>query len=188
MTKQAAILSPTKEQQALKECRSARERVILLLSIKAGLRAVEIAGLKWGEIDFEGGCLWLKTTKGGKPRRVPMAAALIDALAAYKAERGDLADPDGPVLTNQHQDRGAPLTANAVTVWLRYFYERRMDWTGFSSHSGRRTFVTRAAKAISAAGGTLKDVQRMVGHTDIRMTARYIEADEDAQKRVVDMI
>jgi integrase len=79
------------------------------------------------------------------------------------------------------------LTANAVTVWFHRFYAG-LGWERFSSHSGRRTFATNVARNIIQAGGSLKDLQTLLGHADLSTTAKYIEASEDAQKRVVDMI
>lgn len=59
---------------------------------------------------------------------------------------------------------------------------------GCSSHSGRRTFITNAARTISTVGGSLRDVQMLAGHRALSTTQRYIEADVDAQKRVVDLV
>ena len=59
---------------------------------------------------------------------------------------------------------------------------------GCSSHSGRRTFITNAARTISTVGGSLRDVQTLAGHRALSTTQRYIEADVEAQKRVVDLV
>ena len=59
---------------------------------------------------------------------------------------------------------------------------------GCSSHSGRRTFITNAARKISTVGGSLRDVQMLAGHTNLRTTQRYIEANAEAQVRVVGLL
>jgi integrase len=59
---------------------------------------------------------------------------------------------------------------------------------GCSSHSGRRTFVTRAARIVHKAGGSLRDVQLLAGHRSIQTTQRYIDGDSDAQRKLVSMI
>ena len=59
---------------------------------------------------------------------------------------------------------------------------------GCSSHSGRRTFITETSKKISTVGGSLRDVQMMVGHSSLQTTQRYIESDSESQKKVVDLL
>ena len=58
---------------------------------------------------------------------------------------------------------------------------------GCSSRSGRRTIITDAARTISTVGGSLRDVQMLTGHSALSTTQRYIEADAEAQRRVVDL-
>jgi site-specific recombinase XerC len=54
--------------------------------------------------------------------------------------------------------------------------------------SGLRTFITETSKRISTVGGSLRDIQMMVGHSSLQTTQRYIEADSDSQRRIVDLI
>lgn len=49
---------------------------------------------------------------------------------------------------------------------------RHLGFVGCSSHSGRRTFITNAARKISTVGASLKDVQELAGHTNLRMRCR----------------
>jgi integrase len=60
---------------------------------------------------------------------------------------------------------------------------------GCSSHSGRRTFITNAAQKIIHIGRSiLRDVQMLAGHSNIRTAQAYIEANPDAQVRIVELI
>ncbi|WP_253278846.1 site-specific integrase, partial [Roseobacter sp. HKCCD7390] len=52
---------------------------------------------------------------------------------------------------------------------------RDLGLLGCSSHSGRRTFITNAAKKITDVGGSLRDVQYLAGHTSLHTTERYID-------------
>jgi integrase len=78
------------------------------------------------------------------------------------------------------------MSLGAVTVWFHRLYAD-LGFAGASSHSGRRTFVTKCAKNIIAAAGSLRDVQELAGHASLQTTQRYIEGDTDAKRRVVDL-
>jgi site-specific recombinase XerC len=75
----------------------------------------------------------------------------------------------------------------AVQVWFHRLYNDELGFKGASSHSGRRTFVTRCAKKIIEAGGSLRDVQELVGHASLATTQRYIQGDTEAKRGVVDL-
>ncbi len=165
-----------------------RDHVMVLLSFKAGLRPCEIAGLTWpmvlrldGKlsplIDVSGGI-----AKNGHRRQIPIHPDLKFALGCLHAERGR--PSDGPVIRSE---RGAHMTARSVVNWFRATYAV-LGYAGCSSHSGRRTFITRSARLLSRTGGSLRDIQELVGHRDLGTTQRYIEGDRDAQRRLVRLI
>jgi integrase/recombinase XerC len=168
-----------------------RDRVMFLLSIKAGLRGKEIASITWAMVtDAEGEiadviALENRASKGkGGGRHIPMHPDLRAALIALHRDRGQKARPDMPVI---HSERDRGLSAAAVVVWFHRLYAG-LGMVGCSSHSGRRSFITRAARKISEVGGSLRDVQQLAGHSSLGTTARYIEADHDAQRKVVALI
>ena len=183
MTTKARTLSDSRIREALEAASTTRNKLIFMLSIKAGLRACEISGLRWEDIDWEDRTMQLKVTKGSVRRQVPINHTLLYLLRSHKEESQR---DTGPVILSA---RGGyePTTPNAIAQWLRRHYEK-LEWEGYSSHSGRRTFVTRAAQRVKDAGGTMKDIQALVGHADIRTTAGYIDTDEDAQRKLVDLI
>ena len=76
------------------------------------------------------------------------------------------------------------MSAQVVTNWFFTLY-LGLGFDGCSSHSGRRTAITRWARNISRAGGSLRDVQSLARHSSLQMTQRYIEVSEDAMKKVV---
>jgi len=75
----------------------------------------------------------------------------------------------------------------SIVMWFGRAY-RALGMTGCSSHSGRRTFITRAARLVHKAGGSLRDVQLLAGHRSIQTTQRYIDGDSDAQRKLVSLI
>ena len=167
-----------------------RNRAILLLSVKAGLRAKEIASLRWEMVtDAEGELsdvisLTDKASKGRSGRTIPLNKELKAALVAIKAESEQSSRPTPYVITSE---RGGQTSAAAIVNKFACWY-RALGFTGASSHSGRRTFITNAARRISTVGGSLRDVQLLAGHSALGTTQRYIEADGMAQRRIVDLV
>ena len=49
-------------------------------------------------------------------------------------------------------------------------------------------FITNLSKKLSIVGGTLRDVQGLVGHKNLQTTQRYIDVDTDCQKELVNLI
>ncbi len=76
------------------------------------------------------------------------------------------------------------MRANSIVNWFQTLY-RRARVRGCSSHSGRRTFITQAARQAHKAGASLRDVQLLAGHQSIETTQGYIDGDTDAQRRLV---
>ena len=79
------------------------------------------------------------------------------------------------------------MTALSIVVWFSRAFQT-IGLEGCSSHSGRRTFITRAARLVHKAGGSLRDVQLLAGHRSIQTTQRYIDGDSDAQRKLVSLI
>lgn len=163
-----------------------RNRLIVLLSVKAGLRAAEIAKLTWdmvlGPSGEVGGAIELQDRiakkRGG--RSIPLHSDLRDALIEARA----LCDGQGPIVRSE---RGGAMRPMSIVVWFSRTYET-LGLDGCSSHSGRRTFITRAARVVHKAGGSLRDVQLLAGHRSIQTTQRYIDGDSEAQRRLVSLI
>jgi integrase len=163
-----------------------RNHLILLLSLKAGLRAGEIAKLTWdmvvGPTGDIGSVIELRDSAAKKKsgRLIPIYPSLRAALAAWRK----LTPGTGPIIRSE---RGGPMTPVSIVNWFAIAY-RAVGLAGCSSHSGRRTFITRAARLVHKAGGSLRDVQLLAGHRSIQTTQRYIDGDSDAQRKLVSMI
>jgi len=163
-----------------------RNRLIVLFSVRAGLRAAEIAKLTWdmvqGPSGEVGSILELqdKIAKKGSGRSIPLHKEIREALI----EARQMCRGQGPVIRSE---RGGAMTPMSIVVWFSRAYET-LGFAGCSSHSGRRTFITRAARSVHKAGGSLRDVQLLAGHRSIQTTQRYIDGDSDAQRRLVSLI
>ncbi len=170
-----------------------RNTVIILLSVRAGLRAGEIANLDWTMVTDGRGhvtnliILPARVTKYGLARRIPVHSDMKLALIAHGRQNGR----SGPVAASERrgvvEGKTAPMTPKAVVNWFIGAC-RHAGLEGCSSHSGRRTFVTRAARLVHRAGGSLRDVQLLSGHRSIDTTQGYIDGDHDAQRRLVQLM
>ena len=170
-----------------------RDQTVFLLSVRAGLRAKEIANLKWAMVlgaDGEMGDsihLTDEASKGKSGRIVPLnkqlRANLIQMLDAARQER-HFGPETAYVVTTERSTNTSPQAV--VNMSKRWYAD--LGLLGCSSHSGRRTFITNAAKKISTVGGSLRDVQILAGHSSLAVTQRYIDGDSEARKKIVDLI
>jgi integrase len=188
--KQAKILSEDDLQDLLFYAAATRDpirnRVIVLLSAKAGLRAGEVAKLTWDMVVEPNGAIGTvielrdHAAKKRSGRLIPLHADLRDALLSWRSMTGGT----GPVVLSE---RGRAMTPLSIVIWFARAY-RAIGLQGCSSHSGRRTFITRAARLVHKAGGSLRDVQLLAGHQSIQTTQRYIDGDSDVQRKLVSLI
>lgn len=169
-----------------------RNQVIFLLSVKAGFRAKEIALMKWSMLLNSEGVLEdfihlsNDATKGFSGRFIPLNRDLFSKLKKLldnQKQQGTF-NPSQRVIQTERSGATSPqVIVNMFAGWYT-----TLGMVGCSSHSGRRTFITNAARKISMAGGSLRDVQYLAGHSSLQTTERYIDYSNNAQKLVVDMI
>jgi len=201
MGKQAKILSEVQIKTTLQFLtttrNSQRDIVILLLSVKSGLRAKEIAFLTWQMVtDPEGNVgdaialrnVASKGKNGGRtiPLNKELKAALVDLKLFAETKRlgkGFPFDLASNVITSE---RGGRMSANTVAHWFKRLYGN-LGFDGCSSHSGRRSAITRWAKNTSRVGASLREVQELAGHSSLATTQRYIQSDSAAKRKLVDM-
>ena len=163
-----------------------RDRAMILLSVKAGLRAGEIAKLTWPMVvDAQGRIasqieLHDAAAKKRSGRTIPLHPELIQTLRRLQKQTGGR----GPVIWSE---RGNALRPSSVVYWFARLY-RELGFEGCTSHSGRRTFITNAARLVFKAGGSLRDVQQLAGHRSLDHTQAYIEGDTRAKRRLVNLL
>ena len=170
-----------------------RDQTVFLLSVRAGLRAKEVANLRWamvltpeGEV---GNAIHLTdvASKGCSGRVIPLNKQLRINLVkllevAKQSHQFDL--EKSHVITTERSSQTSPQAV--VNMFKRWYND--VGLLGCSSHSGRRTFITNAARKISTVGGSLRDVQMLAGHSSLAVTQRYIEGDSEARQKIVDLI
>lgn len=196
--KQAKVLSKANKELVLAHIATSRQptrnRLIFLLSVNAGLRAKEIAALKWSMVLDAGGevadniALDNAASKGSSGRLIPISKVLRQSIEEHLASTFN--GTQVSTLSQRHvisTSRSDHTSAQAlVNLFIKWY--RAVGLQGCSSHSGRRTFITNAARKISTVGGSLRDVQALAGHSSLQTTQRYIEGDAEARRRIVDLV
>lgn len=112
-----------------------------------------------------------------------MNKELKSALIEYQSLRKPADASDKIIQTERGQETTVQVIVNMFAGWYR-----KLGFEGCSSHSGRRTFITNAARKISTVGGSIRDAQALARHSSLQMTQRYIECDVEAQRKVVQII
>ena len=167
-----------------------RNQTIFLLSVKSGLRAKEISQLSWREVlNSEGAIdthinLTNQSSKGNSGRCIPLHK-LVRRNLAEMYEYQSMFRYFDPQTSFVIRTERSPFTTSQTIVNMFQKWYSTLGLIGCSSHSGRRTFITETAKKISLVGGSLRDIQMMAGHQSLQTTQRYIEADSEAQTKVV---
>lgn len=192
VSKKAKVLSKPEVTQVLDHIKNhryfKRNKVMFLLSVKAGLRAQEISLLTWSMLtDASGqinGFIQLpgKLSKGKSGRTIPLNTdlkkAIIDLYQSNPSAR------ENYVIVGE---RGSNMLPCNISHWFSSTF-KKLGLDGCSSHSGRRTFVINAAKRIIEVGGSLRDVQQLAGHVSLDTTQRYVEEDAEAKQKVMQLI
>lgn len=156
-------------------------RSIILVAVRTGLRAGELRGLQWGDIDFARGTLMVSrnivygeetTPKSGRSRVVPLADDAMEALRGQRHLRGPFVWPsaDGTgAIAESVMLRGIRAVAKKAGIG-------RIAW-----HVLRHTF----ASQLVIAGVPIRVVQELLGHATISMTERYSHVAPDAMRAAV---
>jgi site-specific recombinase XerD len=155
---------------------SRRNRAMLFLLARLGLRGQDVISLRLDDIDWANGRLDLPPGKSRRARSVPLPQDVGEALVAY------LQDGRPPSANRQvflHcRPPFQPLTKSAVWWMVRQAFTHAgiVVPPGIASHILRHS----AASQMVNQGATFKDVADVLGHQSIRTTAIYAKLDLDA--------
>lgn len=185
--KQAKVLSEAELKRLLAVVEAgkhaARNRAALMLSYLAGLRVGEIAALKVGDV-FDGSgqvreqiLLKASYTKGNQARTVFVGSKLRKELTRFQASAA-VATAEAPLLLTQKR---TPFSANTLCQLFGTLY-KCAGITGGSSHSGRRSFITKLAHS----GVSPKVIMTLAGHKHLGTTQRYIDVNDEMLRKAVE--
>lgn len=146
------------------------------MAILTGMRAGELCGLTWGDIDLQRRLITVqrsfeKTTKTDEVRHIPILDPLLPVLTRWKLECPTATF----VFPNKNGKMHQP-SARIVQETLHRVRERAEITYRFRFHDLRHTF----ASHWMMSGGDIYRLQRILGHKSIQMTERYSHLSPDA--------
>lgn len=191
MSKQAKTLTAEELRRVLDYVatrkHSTRNRALVLTSVYSGCRVGELSSLTYADVvDDEGKVrdeirLKAENTKTKEARVVFVNAKLKKELQQY-ASTYKPANKGLKFFYSQKRDSNG-YNANTLTQFFHYLY-RRAGVFGASSHSGRRTFITK----LASQGVGVRVLMSLAGHRNISTTQAYIDVNDDMKRKAVELI
>jgi integrase/recombinase XerD len=163
-----------------------RNRVMLIMTVAAGLRVSEVAGLTLGDVlDSTGEVraevyLAAHRVKHGNARTIYINSRLRQELTDYISTRSSK-DASLPLFPT-HRGPRRHFSPNTLSQHFHWMY-KRAGIRGASSHSGRKTFLTR----LASQGVSVFVLASLAGHKCISTTQRYITVNDEVKRRAVEL-
>ena len=139
-----------------------RNLAIVYLMLGSGLRRGEVVGLRLGGLDLDNAVARV-FGKDQEEREIPLSPETVEAIKEYLKVRPS-ASTDRLFLT----ESGKPLTTNALNTFM-YRLKTQAELPQLRCHLLRHTF----ANYYIAGGGSLRKLQKILGHSDIQITAQF---------------
>ncbi|MFH1014692.1 MAG: tyrosine-type recombinase/integrase [Nitrospirota bacterium] len=146
---------------------------IVIVALNTGMRKGEILGLKWHDVDFKRGIIYLLNTKNSEKREIPMNEQVKTALIRTRKHARSpyiFCKPDGKPYGD--------IKKSFFTAM------KKSDIINFRFHDLRHTF----ASQLVMSGIDLNTVRELLGHKSLEMTLRYSHLSPDHKKRAVDIL
>lgn len=169
------IVPLTREQVVdfLESLRSQRDLAVVACMLFCGLRSREVLQLGLADVDFNHDQLHV-LGKGDKDRVLPLAPDAKHALESYLRHERPAGESATLFLVLKGQRRGQPMSASGLRSVFRH-HRQRSAVANANPHRFRHTF---AADMVNA-GLSLPALMRLMGHTHIEMTLRYVNLTAD---------
>lgn len=146
-----------------------RDRTMIVLLLSSGIRKSELAGILSENVDLEKGVIKVYG-KGGKERIIPIARKARTALTDYNAMKQRQSFP----ISSKYyfvNNKGAGLNNSAMSSIFKRIKEKSgLQGERVSCHTWRHTF----AKNYLLNGGDVFSLQKLLGHSDLTTTKRYL--------------
>ena len=160
-----------------------RDHAMFALTIQAGLRISELAGLTRQDVVLGAGANVHTVGKGRKERHTPLVSATRAVLKAWLAERhGEPTDPLFPTVTGGRPSR------DAIERRLTHHLTIAADTCPSlrAKHVTMHTLRHTAAMRLLLAGNDITVIALWLGHEQIETTNIYLHADMTHKQRAID--
>ena len=145
-----------------------RSRSLVAFAICTGMRRGEILRVSWQDIDLLNGIIHIYESKSGNKREVPIMSSLKQILLTMNPQKSGVLFP-------------------FTETMVEYDYKRALkksNITGIRFHDLRHTF----ASHFMMNGGSLTDLQRILGHSDLKLTQRYAHLSPTYLRKSIEVI
>ncbi len=143
-----------------------KHKAILFTAYSAGLRVSEVVNLELKHIDRDRMQLLIKNAKGKKDRYVMLSPLLLDILINYYKT----SEPKPKKYVFEGPEPGTPYSASSMQKIFQVARKNAGINKDLSFHSLRHSFATH----LLEKGVDIKYIKDLLGHFDIKTTARYL--------------
>lgn len=152
-----------------------RDLAIIRLATRMGLRSGDIAKLKWSEVDFENGYIYIIQEKTGEPLSLQMPDEVSDAIVSHLRNKVFAAGDDGFVFHSMSAPHNRITTSIIRHAVARYFNAAGIDTAG--KKHGPHAFRSSLASSMVNDGASYETVRRILGHSDPNVIKHYAKTD-----------
>lgn len=146
---------------------------IVGLALNTGMRRGEIFNLKWEDIGFKARTIYIRDSKSGEAREIPMNDVVLDILMGMPKK-----EPTDYIFCRED---GTRIQDIRKSFWTAL---KKSDIKDFHFHDLRHTF----ASQLVMSGVDLNTVRELMGHNSLEMTLRYAHLSPGHKRRAVDIL
>lgn len=175
---EAGNLDPISRDEVIRMMRAAgrtpsglRNRAMLVLWWRAGLRLAESLSLRLGDCRLDRAEIVVRSGKGGKARRVPIDVEAIAVLQAWAACREKMPWTSGLVIGSITRPRIGARISQQNAREICYRLARKIKAVGHVHPHGFRHLY---ALELDAEGVALAEISALLGHSSVKTTADYL--------------
>ena len=157
------VLSCEEVKQFFEATKTLKQRTLFMCAYSCGLRVSELASLRIEDIDSQRMVVHVQLGKGKKDRYIPLSVHLLALLREYWQEYR----PEYWLFPGKPKQK--PLSEHTIALHCRKVRARANLGKHVTVHTLRHSYATH----LMEAGADLRTIQVLLGHRNIRTTARY---------------